>query len=80
MKVIDWPPQSPDLNLIEAIWDDMETELGIIFGCSSTVEELQQQCRLVFKITLKERLSGLIAEMKARLDAVILTEDAATAY
>ena len=77
---LDWPPQSPDLNLIEALWGDMETELGIIFGRSGNVEELQQQCRLVFKMTTKKRLSSLIAGMKPRLQAVILAEGAAIPY
>lgn len=28
LEVLDWLPQSPDLNLIEALSGDMETELG----------------------------------------------------
>jgi len=27
-----WPPQSPDLNLIEASWGDLECELGEKYG------------------------------------------------
>jgi hypothetical protein len=80
MEVIEWPPQSPDLNLIEAIWGDMETELRIIFGCSSNIENLQRQCHAVFKMTTKERLSDLLTSMKDRLNAVILAGGAATPY
>lgn len=32
MEVVHCSPQSPDLNLIEALWGDMETELGETFG------------------------------------------------
>jgi hypothetical protein len=49
MEVINWPHQSPDLNLIEAFWGDMETELGVIFGRSSNLLELQDQCRRVWR-------------------------------
>src|SRR5579862_3355061 len=66
MEVIDWPPQSLDLNLIEAIWGDMEVELGMVFGCSTGLPELQQQCRLAFKMTKEERLLGLIKGIKKK--------------
>ena len=80
MEVLDWPPQSPDLNLIETIWGDMEVELGMIFGHSSNLLELQQQCRGVFKMTTKERLTDLIKGMRGRLEAVIEAKGTATPY
>jgi len=41
METSEWPPESPDLNLIEACWGDVETELGEIWGRASDVEALQ---------------------------------------
>jgi hypothetical protein len=52
MEVIDWPPQSPDLNLI------CRSNLGRYgygFGCSAICQNFQERCRRVFKIISKER-------------------------
>jgi len=38
----DWPPQSPDLNIIEALWSDLK---GNIANCRpATIEELWRTC------------------------------------
>ena len=28
LTVMDWPPQSPDLNIIEAVWDHLDREIN----------------------------------------------------
>lgn len=71
MDVVEWPAQSPDLNLIEALWMDMETELGETWGRVGDVETLQDVLRLVWEKIPKERLSSLVQSMPARLQAVI---------
>ena len=57
MDVIDWLAQSPDLNLIDALWMDMETELGETWGWVGNIETLQdvQVLRVVWENILKER-------------------------
>lgn len=39
MKVLDWPSQSPDLKLIEILWDDLKHPIHP--GISSSVAELK---------------------------------------
>ena len=41
METLEWPAESPDLNLIEACWGDVETELGEIWERAADVEALQ---------------------------------------
>lgn len=79
---IDWPPQSPDLNLIEALWNDIETELGEIYGNTrfTNVETLKLLLRGAWDNIGIDRLDSLIRSMPQRLQAVIAAEGNATPY
>ena len=80
MDVIKWPAQSPDLNLIEALWMDMETELGETWGRIGDISTLEQVLQVVWKNIPEERLDSLVKSMLARLQAVIDTDGGATPY
>ena len=60
---IDWPPQSPDLNLIEALWADMEIELGQIHERAEDVDTLVLMLQAAWESIAPEKLSNLIASM-----------------
>jgi hypothetical protein len=67
MGCIQWPAQSPGLNLIEAFWLDMETELGETFGRASNVEKLEEYLKVCWNAISEDRMESLIQSMPARL-------------
>ena len=71
MDMLPWPTQSPDLNFIEALWQDVEVELGQIWGRVSDLETLEAAVKATRNTITKERLEGLIRSMAARLRAVV---------
>ncbi|RPB22313.1 hypothetical protein L211DRAFT_788844 [Terfezia boudieri ATCC MYA-4762] len=80
VDVLPWPPQSPDLNLIEALWGDIEQELGEMYGRISDTEILADATQAIWKEITGDRLRGLIRTMPDRLRAVIAAGGAATPY
>ncbi|KAG0130857.1 hypothetical protein HOY82DRAFT_459952, partial [Tuber indicum] len=75
-----WPAQSPDLNLIEALWLDMENELGETWGRIGDMATLERALNAVWNAIPTERLEGLIKSMLERLQAVIDADGGATRY
>ena len=72
MDVLKWPAQSPELNLIEALWGDVEVGLGQVWGKVSDVETLEAAVKAAWNVTISgERLEGLIGSMPDRRQAVI---------
>ena len=80
MDVLPWPAQSPDLNLIEALWGDMEAELGQIWGRVSDPEVLEEAVKAAWDSITEERLEGLIRSMPTRLQSVIDADGHPTPY
>lgn len=80
VEVLEWSPQSPDLNLIEALWGDMETELGETFGRVSDLEVLKVVVKNAWNNIGADRLDSLIRSMPRRLEAVIAAGGNATPY
>ncbi|RPB13102.1 hypothetical protein P167DRAFT_486580, partial [Morchella conica CCBAS932] len=74
------PPQSPDLNLIEALWADMETELGQEIGRVRDLEVLKAMLQRAWDNIGIDRLDALIRSMPRRLEAVIAARGQATRY
>ena len=70
----------PDLNLIKALWGDMEVELGQIWGRASDVEALEAAVKAVCDTISEERLEDLVRSMPARLQAVINANGYFTPY
>ena len=80
MDVLPWPAQSPGLNLIEALWQDVEVEPGQIWGRVSDLEALGAAMKAAWNTISEELLEELIRSMPARLQAVIDADGYPTPY
>ena len=75
-----WPAQSPDFNLIEALWGDLEVELGEKYGRISDLDLLEEKAKVEWTKTTSDRLISLVRSMRRRLEAVIAAGGGATPY
>ncbi len=69
--LLKWPPQSPDLNPIEHLWDVVEREIHIM---DVQPTNLQQLCDAIMSIWIKiseECFQHLVESMKQRIKAVL---------
>ena len=71
LKVLDWPPQSPDLNPIEHLWTHLKRRLGEYPTPPEGVEELWERVQSEWAKIPVEVVLNLIDSMPARIKAVI---------
>lgn len=75
---LDWPPQSPDLNPIEHLWDHIEREIrkeGF-----SGISGLESRIKTVWKAISPDVTRNLVRSMPRRLEAVIKANGGPTKY
>ena len=75
MKVLEWPSQSPDLNIIENLWRDLKHARR-----PKNISELEVFCQEEWGIIPKTRIKRLLAGYKKRLQAVIVARGGVTKY
>ncbi len=78
IKVLEWPSQSPDLNLIEMLWHDLKQ--SIHDQKPSNVAELKQFCKEEWAKIPPQRCERLIASNRKCLIAVVAAKGGTTSY
>lgn len=78
VRLLDWPSQSPDLNPIEHLWQELKMHVGM--KNHSNKSELWDHLQQEWEKLPQDRISQLIASMPRRCAAVIAAKGMATKY
>ena len=77
---IEWPPQSPDLNPIEHLWDYLEVQVCRLEGTPSLPSELETLLHQEWLNIESSILQNLVESMPRRVRAVISASGGPTKY
>ena len=80
MRVMVWPPQSPDLNPIEHLWGYLKRKLAAYPKPPGGVEELWERIQVEWEAIPVEECRKLIRSMPDRIQAVIKAKGGYTKY
>jgi transposase len=80
VTLLDWPSQSPDLNPIEHLWENLKRRLNNYPTFPTSIYELQQRIEVEWKRTPVEDCSDLVASMPDRIRAVLRAKGGSTKY
>ena len=78
--ILKWPPQSPDLNPIEHLWDVVERELRALDVHPTNLHQLQDAILSIWANISKECFQHLVESMPRRIKAVLKAKGGQTQY
>lgn len=78
VKVLEWPSQSPDLNIIEPLWGDLKR--AVHARQPKNLQELEAFCKEEWAALPSEKIKRLIDNYHKRLKAVIDAHGGNTQY
>ncbi|GBM70738.1 Transposable element Tc1 transposase [Araneus ventricosus] len=79
-QLMSWPPNSPDLNPMEHIWDVMERQLTAQTPSCSNISTLRDRCLDIWYNLSPVMYQKLVASMPKRVVAVLKAKGDATRY
>ena len=80
ITLLDWPPQSPDLNPIEHLWQHLKFCLAAYETDPKSIQELWQRTEVEWEKIGKEECVKLINSMPRRVAAVLKAKGGYTKY
>ncbi len=69
--LLKWPPQSPDLNPIDHLWDVVEREIHIMDVQPSNLQQLRDAIMSIWTKISEECFQHLVESMSRRIKAVL---------
>ena len=80
IPVMNWPPNSPDLNIIEDAWNIMKDYISKHYDENIKGDALRQAVYKAWDIIEESFLEARLATMPARIEAVIVANGMHTKY
>lgn len=80
ITLLDWPPQSPDLNPIENLWGILKRRVYNYQHSFKNTTELWQRCHDIWSSITQEECRKLVESMPFRIQAVIESKGGYTKY
>ncbi len=78
--LLKWPPQSPDLNPIEHLWDVVKREIHIMAVQLTNLQQLRDAIVSVWTKISEERFPHLVESLPRRIKAVRKAKGGPTRY
>ncbi len=78
--LLKWPPQSPDLNPIEHLWDVVEREIRILDVQLTNLQQLRDAIMTIWTKISEECLQHLVESMPQIIKAVLKAKGGPTMY
>ena len=80
MEILEWPPNSPDLNPIENIWSYMKDIIARDYAQVSSAKEMKRIVCRMWEQFKDGQWDKLIESMPHRMEAVIAVNGGSTGY
>ena len=80
VEELDWPAQSPDLNPIEHLWDELQQRLRARPSRPTSVSDLTNALLEEWSKIPINTLLNLVESLPRRVEAVIAAKGAPTSY